>query len=376
MYQLMMLGKILRIPKIPRYITKCYDLIFYRRVKPFPPLRLQVEISSICNYRCQSCLLGTQSRSRQMMSLSQFQDIISEAKPDYLVITGIGEALLNKDLCGMIRFAKKKKIIVKMDTNGLILTKEFSKRILSTGLDYLSVSLDTLNEQIYNTLTRTSGNLPKVLNNLSSLIEYKKKNKIHINLEATLLISKLNIEYLPETIKRISMLSLDSASCSLAMRGFDTNNDIFILDEQNENKKNYYIHIFKQSRETAKKFGLINLAKSIDWILNLINNKQSESKKLCYFGIYNSFILSDGTMLPCCIAAMGVLSNSNYLRAMKMGNVFTDGFMAVWHGKKAQKVRYSILAQRDTFAYCKNCVYNEDSLFKSFYRVSKLFYKN
>ncbi len=262
-----------------------------------------------------------------------------------------------------------------MDTNGLALTKELSEKILSTGLNYLSVSLDTLNEQTYNTLTRTSGNLPIVLNNLSSLIEYKKKNKIHTHIEATLLISKINIDYLPETIKRIKMLELDSVFCSLAMRRFDTNNDIFILDEQSEDKKNYYINIFKQSKETAKKFGLINLAKSIDWILNLINNKQPKTKRLCYFGIYNSFILSDGTMLPCCIAAMSALSNNNYLKAMSMGNVFADGFMNVWHGKKAKKVRYSILAERDSFAYCKKCIYDESGLFKSFYRMSKLFYK-
>lgn len=98
-------------------------------------------------------------------------------------------------------------------------------------------------------------------------------------------------------------------------------------------------------------------------------------KKLCCFGIYNSFILSNGTMLPCCIAAMSILSNNNYLKAISMGNVFTDGFMSVWHGEKAQKVRYSILAKGDDFAYCKKCTDDESGLFESFYRMSKLFYK-
>lgn len=375
MYQLTTLRKIVRIPRIPRYIAKCYDLIFYRRRKLFRPLRLQIEISSICNYRCQSCFLSAQSRPRQMMSLSQFQNIISEAKPVYLVITGIGEALLNKDLYEMIRLARKKKIIVKMDTNGRALTKELSEKILSAGLNYLSVSLDTLNEQSYDALTGTSGNLPRVLNNLFYLLEYKRKNKIHTNIEATLLTSKLNIDHLPETIKWISALGLDSVVCSLAMRRFDTDKDIFILNEKNKDKKNHHINVLKQSQQAAKELGLINLAKSIDWILDLINNKQPKAKKLCYFGVYNSFILSDGTMLPCCIAAMSALSNNNYLKAMNMGNVFTDGFMNVWCGEKAQEVRRSILAEREAFAYCKKCTYDESELFKSFYRVSKLFYK-
>ncbi len=377
MYQLMMLRKIVRVSKILRYIAKCYDLIFYRRLKPFRPLRLQIEVSSICNYRCPSCLLSIQDRPKQMMSSSQFQNIISEARPVYLVITGIGEALLNKNLCAMIRFAKKKKIIVKMDTNGLALTKELSEKIFSTGLDYLSVSLDTVNEDIYSKI-RSSGNLPIVLNNLSYLTECKKKNKVHTRIEVTLLISKLNIEYLPETIERISTLDLDSVLCRLAMRRFDTNNDIFILDEQNEDNKNYYINILKQSKGRAEKLGLINLARSIDRMLNLINSEQAQpkTKKLCYFGIYNPFILSDGTMLPCCIAAMSVLSNNNSFRRMNMGNVFTDGFMNVWHGKEAQKVRYFTLIERDTFAYCKQCTYDESGLFKTSYTISKLFHKN
>lgn len=374
-----MFRKIVRIPKILRYIAKCYDVVFYRRIKPFRPLRLQVEISNICNYRCQSCLRSIRSSPKQMMSLSQFQSIISEANPVYLVITGIGEALLNRNLCGMIGFAKKKGIIVKMDTNGLALTKELCQEIFSTRLDYLSISLGTLNEQIYGKIHGcSSANLPIVLKNLFYLIEYKKNSKIRTHIEVTLLISKLNIAYLPETIRRISTLDLDSVLCGLAMRRFSTNNDIFILDERNEDKRNYYINIFKQSQETAKKFGLIDLVKSIDWILDLINNKQPQpsTEKLCYFSVYNPFILSNGTMIPCCIAAMSVLSNNSYLRAMSMGNVFTDGFMNVWQGKKAQKVRYSILVKRDTFAYCKKCTYDESGLFKSFYRMSKLFYKN
>ena len=272
----------------------------------------------------------------------------------------------------------RKNIILKLDTNGFILTKQRAKKILDSKIDYLSISLDTLEEDLYDQV-RNQGKFSTVMDNLKYLLDYKKEHNCPTHVEVTLLNSKLNIEGLPETIMRISRLGLDEVNCGVAQRLFETDKDIFILDEKDPGKIKHYRSIFRKAQQVCAKCSMINTQRSIDYILEMLDNGKNQGfrqqEKLCYCGIYSPFIFSDGTMLPCCFAVMATLSNKSYMKAMNMGNVLKDGFERVWREEKARQVRRLALEKRNSFAFCQHCLYDESGLFTVLNKISSFVYR-
>jgi len=98
-------------------------------------------------------------------------------------------------------------------------------------------------------------------------------------------------------------------------------------------------------------------------------------RKVCLNGLYNPYVLVDGTLIPCCHGAMSVLTNPQNREQMTMGNVFESGFMRAWRSEKAVKVRRAVLENRRNFGYCRECFYDEKGLFGIFYKISQLIYK-
>ncbi len=377
MYQLRMLIKILRLGSVLRYLLKAPDFIFYRRRRPRPPLRLQVEVTSLCNYRCPSCIWSKQSRPAARVDLERFKALIDEARPDYLVLTGVGEGLLNDQVYDMIRYAKSRRIVTKLDSNGMILDESRARRIVDSGLDFLSVSLDTAVEEMYDRV-RNEGKLGRVLDNLRTLVAYRNERGASTHVEVTLLCSKLNIEGLPESVRRVAGLGLDEVNCGLAQRLYETDNDIFVLEDKDPKNLACYREILVQAAKAAHEAGLTRTAASIAQMqeqLDGAGDGKAARERVCYFGLYSPFVYSDGTMLPCCNAAMPALDSESCMKAMRMGNVFEAGFNAVWHGDKARQVRRSVLENRERFAYCSRCLYDESGLLGWPRRLSRLFYR-
>lgn len=118
------------------------------------PLLVDIELSALCNLKCPMCYTITEEFkskvSRKFMEWDLFQKIVDEiaGKVPAVRLSLRGEATLHPDFVKCIRYCKKKGIgEVSFLTNGSKLEPDFFIEIAEAGADWITVSIDGLNEQ-------------------------------------------------------------------------------------------------------------------------------------------------------------------------------------------------------------------------------------
>ena len=160
---------------LPRYLVHRYRYeIFPQRfiVDDFPPY-LQIEPSSICNYRCVFCFETDKSFTRKSagfmghMKLDTFKRVVdgAEERVEFLSLASRGEPLLCPDIIPMLDYTHGKFLNLKMNTNASLLDEEKCHAILQSGVKTLVFSADAAEEPLYSQL-RVGGKLDKVLANI------------------------------------------------------------------------------------------------------------------------------------------------------------------------------------------------------------------
>ncbi len=109
-----------------------------------------MELTNVCNLKCDFCPITHQTRKRTFMETELAKDIISEIAEhhlsDYISFHIMGEPLLHKDVLELCHFAKEQGLSAVLFTNGVLLNEELNTKLLATGLDRLEVSFRTPNE--------------------------------------------------------------------------------------------------------------------------------------------------------------------------------------------------------------------------------------
>lgn len=160
---------------LPRYLVHRYRYEIFPQqfiVDDFPPY-LQIEPSSICNYRCVFCYETDKTFTRKSagfmghMKLGVFKRVVDEAegRVEFLSLASRGEPLLCPDIAPMLAYTRGKFLNLKMNTNASLLDEEKCHAILQSGIKTLVFSADAAEEPLYSQL-RVGGRLDKVLANI------------------------------------------------------------------------------------------------------------------------------------------------------------------------------------------------------------------
>lgn len=160
---------------LPRYLVHRYRYeMFPQRfvVDDFPPY-LQIEPSSICNYRCVFCFETDKTFTRKSagfmghMKLDTFKRVVDEAagRVEFLSLASRGEPLLCPEIVPMLAYTRGKFLNLKLNTNASLLDEENCHAILQSGVKTLVFSADAAEEPLYSQM-RVGGKLEKVLANI------------------------------------------------------------------------------------------------------------------------------------------------------------------------------------------------------------------
>jgi len=161
--------------ELPRYLVHRYRYEVYPQLAElddYPPY-LQIEPSSICNYRCVFCFESDKSFTRHSagfmgyMSFDLFQRIIDEASGniEFISLASRGEPLLCPDIEKMLAYTRGKFLNLKLNTNASLLDERKCHASLQGGVKTLVFSADAAAEPLYGQL-RVGGKLDKVLANI------------------------------------------------------------------------------------------------------------------------------------------------------------------------------------------------------------------
>src|SRR5712692_6268016 len=120
-------------------------------LKPPLPRSLYLETTSRCNSLCETCILTFGGREPQKdFGWEEFRRVVDQFPAlDRVLLHGIGEPLLNRDLIRMIAHLKERGATVLFNSNVITLGHRLRRQLIESGLDELRVSLDATTPATY-----------------------------------------------------------------------------------------------------------------------------------------------------------------------------------------------------------------------------------
>ena len=269
--------------------------------------KIYIEITNKCNLNCSFC--SKTKKEKQEMSIEQFNEILNKIKDytDIIYLHVKGEPLLHPKVIEFIKEAEKENIKVNITTNG-VLFKEHAKELgTCTNISKINFSLHSENnkenylEDIFNNIKYLSKNTT-VIYRLWTL-----KNK-ELDEKSTEIVNKIKEYYKlsNEIVEKIK-----------------TENNIKINPQIYVDKDNEFI------------WPTINTHKSCGY---------------CYALKTHIAILVDGTVIPCCLDAEGIIN---------LGNIFKDNLEKIVNSKRYKDLQKSLQDRKPIEPLCKSCTFKE-----------------
>ena len=282
---------------------------------------IRVEPASQCNLSCTHCPTGTVDMNRGIMKgdcFNKVKKIISDNKEHIRVIVLYhgGEPLLNKNFYDYVKILKeiKNDFLIKTVTNGMVLNKKNSEKILYSGIDSIEVSLDGDSEiDSQNIRKKSKTNL--IVDNLKYLIKLKndlkkKTPKIYVSSAQFLKNSDDNpLGSPPPTPDWLFKLFSDDVEYKTTYA--------LQWPHMGSIKENYELKVFPEDEESNY----------CDHVNNLMT------------------IRSNGDVVACCY---------DLTSKLVMGNIMKEDPFEIWNNDDYQLLRESIKTKKFK-SICNNC---------------------
>lgn len=140
------------------------------------PIKLDIENVSRCNFSCRMCAVSTWPKGKRAedMSLDAFKRLIDEQYGLVEIkLNGLGEALMQgDDYFEMIRYARARRIWVRMTTNASLLhLHDNYKKLIDSGVNEIDISIDGADTTTFEGI-RVQSNFARVTENCRLLNRY------------------------------------------------------------------------------------------------------------------------------------------------------------------------------------------------------------
>ena len=172
---------------------------------------LRVSVTDRCDLRCVYCMKEKMQflPKKEILTLEEIErlcDNFIELGVEKIRITG-GEPLVRNDIIKLIEKLNHKKNDtslkeITLTTNGTLL-KKYAKQLKLNGIDRINLSLDTINPDKYNKITRF-GNIKKVFQGIDEALQNNIKIKIN-----TVVIKNFNEDEIEKLINWTNNKKLD-----------------------------------------------------------------------------------------------------------------------------------------------------------------------
>lgn len=304
------------------------------------PNILYLESTNRCNLRCNGCILYRGSwepaRDISLKELTMITDQLPELEQVFL--HGIGEPLLNEDLCEIIQHLKGRDVYVLFNSNGILLRGRQQHDLINAGLDELRISLDAASSHGYRKI-RNSDKFEQVIENLRSFILLQKQQRVtRPKLSMWFLGTRDNISELPGFVKLAAEIGIgevyfqrlvyfqDAEGYGLARHGST-------LQGATDGATELVLESQDMAARLGIQFNASGLSEPVESLRRQAGVKLPWSK--CYRPLTLMYITANGNVLPCCISPF---STADYASII-LGNVFKDTLADIWSGSRYRNFR-------------------------------------
>ena len=291
--------------------------VYLKDVLPLDtPLKIEVEPTSACNFRCIYCRHSAVKIKPEFMTMETFDKIIKGIKkfPNKIKsfnFAGVGEPLLNKNIYNMIKKANEVSDNTVLITNGSLLDKNNSNKLIDSEISTIRISLQGLSDIDYYNVAKYKINIETFINNIKYIYQNKKeKTKLYLKMP------DISVKT-PELKEKFDMLFSNIADyiCIENISNHWEELDYSFLDLQSENTKH-------------------------------ICGYQIKDIKVCYYPFYMLAIDKLGFVYPCCH-----MYDNFYLN-----NINDNDLYEIWNGINLKNLRIKLLKNNiKNIKVCSNC---------------------
>jgi len=136
------------------------------------PLDVICEISYLCNLECPTCFRWTSKPDEHELTAEEWKGVLTKLKAWLgtfnLTFSG-GEPFLRKDILEIFNFASENSIVTQVVSNGSFIDKALARKIIASGLDGLTLSLNSMIPEIHNKTRGTNGAFNEVMAAIDNL---------------------------------------------------------------------------------------------------------------------------------------------------------------------------------------------------------------
>lgn len=304
------------INNIPEKLEKYYGAAYidYRKNFSDPnyqgfPIHLDLDLRDACNLKCIMCHQSYRKRTNDKINQELLEKAIADFAENGLCAINIGascEPLLEQDLFFYtLELCNKYDIMdIFVHTNGLLLTKEVSQKILKTKIKHLCISLDAATPETYEKV-RGVDKYDELSKNILQFVQMR---------------NDLNLDF-PEV--RIS----------------------FCINNHNIDEQGLFLEKWQQQVDLIE-FQSITVLKD-----NIISKDKFNHKEVlnCKAGVKRVMMWPNGDISPCCFAQNEVV----------FGNIQNNTIKEIFSSEKYKTVINSLKQEKTMADICKIYINNK-----------------
>jgi radical SAM protein with 4Fe4S-binding SPASM domain len=304
---------------------------------PTLPRTLYLETTNRCDSECQTCLRTFQTlEPPKDLTLPEVRQIVAQfPRLDRVVLHGIGEPLLNKQIFEIVAYLKTTGATVLFNSDAISLTQKRAAWLIDSGLDEYRVSMDAASRAMYAKI-RGVDQFERVIRNLSALVRLQHQRGCHtprVSMWFTTL--QANLDELPAFIRLAARLGVPEVNAQrLVFYGQGLAVPEQSLHRRLEERQH---HVLAEAEALAQQYGIVFKASGATTPLQSLSGTAPEQRPWagCQRPWTLSYVTANGNVLPCCISPWTTKSYRNLV----LGNALTTEFAQIWNGKRYQQFR-------------------------------------
>ena len=223
-----------------RYLTLARSLLKYPAllvskatgVTLTSPFLANLAVTYRCNARCSMCDFPMRA-GREEYGTDRMKSVIDDLAGmgiESIAFTG-GEPLLRKDIFTLIEHVKSRGALAQMATNGLTLNKSAAEKLVTSGLDALTISIDGATPQVHDRIRGVTGAFDRAVAAARNVLSAKERLKGNLSLSISAVIVPDNVDQLHDIVDLAHSLGVDNVSFFSA-EGIEDNGSFFSAGER------------------------------------------------------------------------------------------------------------------------------------------------
>ncbi len=296
------------------------------------PVCLYLETTNRCNLLCSTCPRTYADLEPEAdMSWELFTHIVGQV-PNIarVVLHGVGEPMLVKDLPRRVRYLKERGVYVLFNTNGTALTPRKGRELAEAGLDELRVSLDAADARTFHRV-RGTDDFDRILRNVGAFTEMQAREgweRPRVSLWLTGL--KETIAELPDFVRLAHAIGVKEVYlqrlvfCEETPFGMATPDQALFERLTGEEAR----HLADAEAQAAALGISFNASGATEPGESLARKTDASPWSLCRRPWTVMYFTANGRALPCCIAPFSQQGYENYT----LGDATRRTLREIWNG--------------------------------------------